>query len=205
MPNFRFENDCSGRVAGVDEAGRGPWAGPVVAAAVVLDRNHIHPSLRDGLDDSKKLSKKRREILFHLLREQAAAGFADIGVGQSDVMEIDRNNILAATMSAMARAVDDLTQPPEIALIDGNRAPPLACDVRTVVKGDQKSLSIAAASIIAKVTRDRIMTKLDADFPGFGWARNAGYGTAEHRAALSTIGVTSHHRRSFKPIAALLK
>ncbi|MFT6579833.1 MAG: ribonuclease HII [Alphaproteobacteria bacterium] len=205
MPDFRFENDCSGRVAGVDEAGRGPWAGPVVAAAVVLDRNHIHPSLRDGLDDSKKLSKKRREILFHLLREQAAAGFADIGVGQSDVMEIDRNNILAATMSAMARAVDDLTQPPEIALIDGNRAPPLACDVRTVVKGDQKSLSIAAASIIAKVTRDRIMTKLDADFPGFGWARNAGYGTAEHRAALSTIGVTSHHRRSFKPIAALLK
>jgi ribonuclease HII len=205
MPDFRLENDCFGRVAGIDEAGRGPWAGPVVAAAVVLDRDNTPPSLRDGLDDSKKLSAKRREILFHLLHEQAADGFADIGVGQSDVMEIDRDNILAATMTAMARAADDLTKSPEFALIDGNKAPPLTCDVQTIVKGDQKSLSIAAASIIAKVTRDRIMVKLDAKHPGFGWARNAGYGTAEHRAALLILGVTPHHRRSFKPIAALLK
>jgi ribonuclease HII len=205
MPDFRLENDCVGRVAGIDEAGRGPWAGPVVAAAVVLDRDNIHPALRDGLDDSKKLSAKRREILFHLLHEQAAAGFADFGIGQSDVMEIDQNNILAATMTAMARAVNSLSEPPEIALIDGNKAPPISCRTQTVVKGDQKSLSIAAASIIAKVTRDRLMMELDAEYPGFGWAHNAGYGTAKHRAALMTLGVTPHHRRSFKPIAALLK
>ncbi|MBL4719740.1 MAG: ribonuclease HII [Alphaproteobacteria bacterium] len=205
MPDFHLEFEFSGRVAGIDEAGRGPWAGPVVASAVVLNRPDLLEALRDGLDDSKKLSAKKREALFILLKEQEVAGQIDIGVGQSSVAEIDQNNILAATMTAMARAVENLNERPDVALIDGNRAPPLSCAMQTVVKGDQISLSIAAASIIAKVTRDRIMSDLGILHPGFGWSRNAGYGTAEHRAALLQLGVTEHHRRSFKPIAALLK
>ena len=161
--------------------------------------------MRDGLDDSKKLSSRARDALFDALQEQARLGNVDIGVGLSSVAEIERNNILAATMTAMARAVTDLDRPVDIALVDGNQAPNLTCTVQTVVKGDQRSLSIAAASIIAKVTRDWIMAELDAQHPGYGWAHNAGYGTAEHRAALLQLGVTPHHRRSFKPIAALLK
>ena len=205
MPDFQLESNLTGRIAGIDEAGRGPWAGPVSAAAVVLDQANLPDALRDGLDDSKKLSPRARDALFDALHEQARLGNADIGVGLSSVAEIERDNILAATMTAMARAVTDLDRPVDIALVDGNRVPNLTCTVQTVVKGDQRSLSIAAASIIAKVTRDWIMAELDAQHPGYGWAHNAGYGTAEHRAALLQLGVTPHHRRSFKPIAALLK
>ena len=205
MPDFQLESNLTGRIAGIDEAGRGPWAGPVSAAAVVLDQANLPDALRDGLDDSKKLSSRARNALFDALQEQARLGNVDIGVGLSSVAEIERNNILAATMTAMARAVTDLDRPVDIALVDGNQAPNLTCTVQTVVKGDQRSLSIAAASIIAKVTRDWIMAELDAQHPGYGWAHNAGYGTAEHRAALLQLGVTPHHRRSFKPIAALLK
>lgn len=205
MPDFQLESNLTGRIAGIDEAGRGPWAGPVSAAAVVLDQANLPDALRDGLDDSKKLSSRARDALFDALQEQARLGNVDIGVGLSSVAEIEQDNILAATMTAMARAVTDLERPVDIALVDGNRAPNLTCTVQTVVKGDQRSLSIAAASIIAKVTRDWIMAELDAQHPGYGWARNAGYGTAEHRAALLQLGITPHHRRSFKPIAALLK
>jgi ribonuclease HII len=205
MPDFQLESNLIGRIAGIDEAGLGPWAGPVSAAAVVLDQANLPEALRDGLDDSKKLSSRARDALFDALQEQARLGNVDIGVGLSSVAEIERNNILAATMTAMARAVTDLDRPVDIALVDGNQAPNLTCTVQTVVKGDQRSLSIAAASIIAKVTRDWIMAELDAQHPGYGWAHNAGYGTAEHRAALLQLGVTPHHRRSFKPIAALLK
>ncbi len=194
-PDFKLESAHDGLVAGVDEAGRGPWAGPVVAAAVILERDAVPR----GIDDSKALSSARREALFKALRASAV-----IGVGQASVGEIERLNILAAAMLAMARAVEDLGVVPGHALIDGNRAPDLPCPATTLVGGDRRSLSIAAASIIAKVTRDAIMARLAADHPGYGWERNAGYGTAEHRAALDRLGVTPHHRRTFAPIARRL-
>ncbi len=195
MLDLALEGAREGPVAGVDEAGRGPWAGPVVAAAVVLDAG----SVPAGVTDSKQLSRARREALFAALRASAR-----IGVGAASVAEIDRLNILAATLVAMRRAVDDLGVAPAHVLIDGNRAPQLACPATAVVGGDQRSLSIAAASIVAKVTRDCIMARLARRYPGFGWERNAGYGTPEHRAALARLGVTPHHRRSFAPIARLL-
>lgn len=183
-------------VCGIDEAGRGPWAGPVVAAAVILMPDDI-PA---GLADSKVLSKQRRAVLFDELSRRAV-----VGVGRADVEEIDRLNILAATMLAMARAVAALAQQPNHALVDGNRPPALPCGVECLVKGDARCLSIAAASIIAKVTRDREMTALGERFPGFGWERNAGYGTAEHRLALARLGPNEMHRRSFAPICRLLE
>ena len=199
MPDFSIEQTCSGIVAGVDEAGRGPWAGPVVAAAVILPPD-IPDDLLTGLDDSKKLSAARREALL-----AALAGSADIGIGAASVAEIERDNILAATYAAMRRAVNALSAVPDTALIDGNRLPPdLPCAGRTVVKGDGLSLSIAAASIVAKVTRDRIMASLAARYPAFGWERNAGYGTAQHKNGLAAAGVTPHHRRTYAPIAKIL-
>ena len=183
-------------VCGIDEAGRGPWAGPVVAAAVILMPDDI-PA---GLADSKVLSKQRRAVLFDELARRAV-----VGVGRANVEEIDRLNILAATMLAMARAVAALAQQPNHALVDGNRPPALPCGVECLVKGDARCLSIAAASIIAKVTRDREMTALGERFPGFGWERNAGYGTAEHRLALARLGPNEMHRRSFAPIRRLLE
>ena len=183
------------RVCGIDEAGRGPWAGPVVAAAVILDPNNI-PS---GLNDSKKLPEERREKLF-----AAIMASARVGVGIGDEARIDRDNILATTLWAMAEAVRTLTEAPHFALVDGNRAPKLACPVQTIVAGDTRSLSIAAASIIAKVTRDRLMTELDRKFPGYGFARHKGYGTAAHQAALLELGPCLHHRKSFAPVAKLL-
>ena len=183
-------------ICGVDEAGRGPWAGPVVAAAVVLDRGRIPP----GLDDSKKLTPRRRAALFDAVRVSAA-----VGIGIAGVDEIDALNILRANDLAMLRAIGALRPAPEAALIDGNRVPPgLPCRARALVGGDGRSLSIAAASIIAKVTRDRIMAELAGAHPGYGWERNNGYGTAEHRAALIRLGVTPHHRRSFRPIHNML-
>lgn len=181
-------------VAGVDEAGRGPWAGPVVAAAVVLDP-HIIP---DGLNDSKKLSATARDQLFDEIIETA-----DCACIAGPVERIDRDNILAATLWTMSQAVAGLSPSPQLVLVDGNRLPALACEARPVVKGDALSLSIAAASIIAKVTRDRIMADLAAQHPGYGWERNKGYGTREHADALARLGVTQHHRMSFKPIREL--
>jgi len=202
-PDFSLEDAARAEgfvtIAGIDEAGRGPWVGPVVAAAVILDRATMTDELLGGLNDSKKLTAKKREALFSLL-----PGCARIGVGQASVDEIDRDNILAATMSAMARAVVELGAPPDLALVDGNRAPELACPARCEIKGDGRSLSIAAASIIAKVTRDRIMAELAYLCPGYGWERNAGYGTAQHQAGLKSLGVTIHHRKSFAPIHKIL-
>ncbi len=199
MPDFELERAAGGVVCGVDEAGRGPWAGPVVAAAVVLDAARLPGDLQNAIDDSKKLTRVKRETLFNRLQSCAR-----IGVGRAEIEEIDSVNILQATMRAMARAVAGLGVRLDRALIDGNRPPSLPCPVQCVVGGDGKSLSIAAASIIAKVTRDRIMAGLAARYPGYGWERNAGYGTAEHRAALVRLGVTPEHRRSFKPIRKML-
>ncbi len=183
-------------VCGVDEAGRGPWAGPVVAAAVVLDP----AALPAGLDDSKKLSATRRAALFDAIRAAAS-----VGVGIATVAEIDALNILRANDLAMCRAVAALGPAPGGALIDGNRVPPgFPCPARAVIGGDASVLSIAAASIVAKVTRDRLMDALAAEHPGYGWETNRGYGTAGHRAALERLGVTQHHRRSFRPIRNIL-
>ncbi len=198
-PDLSLERDAGGLVAGIDEAGRGPWAGPVVAAAVILDRDRLGHDLAHGLDDSKKLSPARRAALF-----EALAGRAQIGIGAASAPLIDEINVLAATLRAMARALAALGVVPDLALVDGNRLPELPCPARAVVGGDGKSLSIAAASIVAKVTRDRIMTALAARYPGFGWERNAGYGTAEHRCALEALGVTPHHRRSYAPVLKML-
>jgi len=201
MPDFEIEDITlrdlapDALIAGVDEVGRGPWAGPVVAAAVILARGAVP----DGLDDSKALSKARREALFDEI-----TGAATIGCGMASVAEIDTLNILQASLLAMTRAVEALGSAPYMALVDGNRAPRLACPVKTVVKGDAKSLSIAAASIIAKVTRDRLMAELAIEHPAYGWERNAGYGTAEHREGLQLVGICRHHRKSFAPIRQLM-
>lgn len=196
MPDFSFEDQYPAPVAGIDEAGRGPWAGPVVAAAVVLDRGQFP----DGLDDSKKLSAKRRAALFDLIRQQA-----EVGVGIGTVEEIDRLNIARATDLAMARAVETLPHRPAFLLIDGRQVPRnLDLPARPIIKGDGISLSIAAASIIAKVTRDKIMIELATANPGYSWETNVGYGTEAHRLGLNKLGVTSHHRRSFRPIHNIL-
>jgi ribonuclease HII len=200
MPDFTLEDaartEYGGLVAGVDEAKRGPWAGPVVAAAVILDERLT----LDGLDDSKLVAEDAREALFAEIAAKAV-----IGIGIVDVPTIDRLNILQASLRAMQDAFAKLPDPPQSALIDGNRAPELPCPAQAVVGGDARSASIAAASIVAKVTRDRLMRTLDGDFPFYGWARNKGYGTREHAAALSEHGVTIHHRRSFAPVARLLE
>jgi ribonuclease HII len=197
LPNWEFEAACAPKlVCGVDEAGRGPWAGPVVAAAVILDRDAIP----EGIHDSKKLTAKKREALFEQIITSAQA----YAIAQATVAEIDTLNILHATMLAMQRAVKSLDIIPQVALIDGNRAPALSgMEVHTVVKGDARSLSIAAASILAKVHRDRIMRELDAIYPMYGFAAHAGYGTAQHQHALKRYGITVHHRRSYAPIKAL--
>lgn len=198
-PTFELESAerLLGRapVVGIDEAGRGPWAGPVVAAAVVLDPDNLPP----GIDDSKALDEDQREILFGRITSCAAWG-----VGIADVARIDRDNILNATLWAMAEAVKALPLRPRLALVDGNRAPRLGCETRAIVKGDAKCLSIAAASIVAKVTRDRVMVALDGELKGYGFARHKGYGTPEHREALRRLGVSPQHRRSFRPVQLAL-
>jgi ribonuclease HII len=203
MPDFRLEKKFAKKgytcIAGVDEAGRGPWAGPVVAAAVIFNLNELPNSLRKGLDDSKKLSPIKRHALFDVIIENS-----DVGVGQASVEEIDDINILQATFLAMGRAVEDLTRPPDFALIDGNKIPPIKCAAEAIIKGDGRSFSIAAASIIAKVTRDRMMTGLSLQHPGYGWERNMGYGTKAHKLGLDALGVTEHHRKSYKPIINIL-
>jgi ribonuclease HII len=195
-PTRRFEAEGIARgyriVAGVDEAGRGPWAGPVVAAAVIFQDRPIPR----GLDDSKKLTAIARDIAYDKIMARAL-----VGIGIADVATIDRINILQATLQAMQHAISALPRRPDLALVDGNRAPELDCAVRTVVEGDALSVSVAAASIIAKVTRDRIMRALDESCPGYDFHQHKGYGTPEHRAALERLGVSPHHRLSFAPVA----
>jgi ribonuclease HII len=180
-------------VAGVDEVGRGPLAGPVVAAAVIL----LAPL--DGLADSKTLDAAERDRLAALLLGQAW-----IGVGAASVAEIDRLNILQASLLAMRRAVLRLGRVPQLALIDGNRAPELPCPTQTIVDGDAKVPAISAASIVAKVTRDRLMRRLALRYPGYGWETNVGYATAAHRDAIWQLGVCRHHRRSFASVQGRL-
>jgi ribonuclease HII len=183
-------------VAGVDEVGRGPLAGPVVAAAVVLDPDNIP----DGLNDSKQVTAKRRDALFDQLM-----AVADVCIAEATVAEIDEHNILRASHIAMMRAIAGLSAPADFVLIDGNQTPRgLITPSQTIVKGDTRSQSIAAASIVAKVWRDRLMVDLAQQHPGYGWDTNAGYPTAVHKKALLTLGVTPHHRRSFKPVHNIL-
>jgi ribonuclease HII len=203
MPDFSLESAQGGRVAGLDEAGRGPLAGPVVAAAVVF-AGAPEPGLAALLDDSKKLTAARREAAFAALVAAARAGALEYGIAAASVAEIGRLNILRASQLAMVRALARLRQPIGLALVDGNQPPALPCPVRCVVGGDALCLSIAAASILAKVTRDRAMARLEARWPGYGFGRHQGYPTAAHRAALATLGPTPHHRRGFGPVDQLL-
>jgi len=194
MPNFAREAAIGGLVCGIDEVGRGPLAGPVVAAAVILDRQRMPKSLRQSIDDSKKLSPEEREEYATALRSCATIALGAVCVG-----EIDRINILRASLLAMRRAVAALPMRPTAALVDGNQAPNLPCPVHTVIGGDGLSLSIAAASIVAKVARDRLMQRLALRYEGYGWTTNVGYATPEHRAAIVRLGLTPHHRLSFQP------
>lgn len=203
MPDFKYELLCEKTklIAGVDEAGRGPWAGPVVAGAVIFPDLQISDSLAKKLDDSKKLTAAKREALF----EELHASNALIGCGMASVEEIDSLNILQATFLAMNRAVKNLSQVPEFIIVDGNKLPPdLTCPARFLIKGDALSLSVAAASIIAKVTRDRLMTELAKDFPYYGWEKNAGYGTKAHQEGMKAHGICVHHRKSYAPVKAFL-
>jgi len=198
-PDFERESRHGGRVAGVDEAGRGPLAGPVIAAAVIFPGG-VPDLLRPLLDDSKKLAPSARQAAFHALQ---ACGRAEIGVGAASVNEIARLNILHASLLAMRRAVSRLPNPPDLALVDGNQAPSLPCEVRCCVGGDASSLSIAAASIVAKVIRDRMMARLAVRYPAYRWQENAGYGTLAHRAALHRVGPCRHHRAAFGMVRML--
>lgn len=182
-------------IAGVDEAGRGPWAGPVVAAAVILDPEKIPANI----DDSKVLDDDSRAYLYRRITKVAI-----VAVAIADVERIDRDNILGATLWAMAEAIGQLAEKPKLVLVDGNKAPRVPMQTRTIVKGDSKCLSIAAASIVAKVTRDRIMMQLARAHPGYGFERHKGYGTPEHQAAINKLGVSPLHRRSFKPVQLAL-
>lgn len=191
-------------IAGIDEVGRGPLAGPVFAAAVMIQPYQTQ-ILRDiGVGDSKSLSSARRDAISTELWKLHHAGIVFVALGAASVHEIDAINILQATFLAMTRAVARLPHYPAIALIDGNRLPALPCPAETRVGGDATEPTIAAASIIAKVSRDRVMKTLANRHPGYGWERNAGYGTAEHLSALGANGVTAHHRRSFAPVAKAL-
>ncbi|MDP2518542.1 ribonuclease HII [Shimia thalassica] len=199
-PDYSYEQAAlargATRVAGVDEVGRGPLAGPVTAAAVVLDSDNIPP----GMNDSKVLSAKKREALYDVI-----LAVADVSIAHASVEEIDELNILRASHLAMERAVAGLKTAPDHLLIDGNMIPRgLTGSTEAVIKGDAKSLSISAASIVAKICRDRIMWDLAQQFPGYGWETNAGYPSKSHREALQNLGVTPHHRRSFKPVHNIL-
>jgi ribonuclease HII len=200
MPSYAFETKIlaqrEGPVAGVDEAGRGPLAGPVIAAAVIFEKKRIPK----GLNDSKQMTAEARENAYVAIMARAVA----VGIGEATVDEIDLINIRQATHIAMARAIRALAVTPTFALVDGNDAPALPCPCDTIIGGDARSVSIAAASIIAKVTRDRMMRALHEEHPGYGWVRNKGYGTDEHLTALMRLGPCLHHRRSFAPVHNIL-
>jgi ribonuclease HII len=187
-------------VCGVDEVGRGPLAGPVVAAAAILPHDGLCAWLAEAIDDSKATRRALREELAPAIREHCW-----VALGFASVEEIDRLNIFQASMLAMARAVEGLGVAPGLAFVDGKHAPRLCCRASPVIGGDARCLSIAAASIVAKVERDRLMAELAEAHPGYGWERNAGYPTAEHRQALHRLGPTPHHRRSFAPVSAALR
>ena len=213
MPSFRYElrvheqhapqlQQTGGTlcIAGIDEVGRGPLAGPVVAAVAVIDRSVAKRKLLRLIDDSKKLVREDRETAYEAM---IASGCIRFAVGEASVEEIDTINILQATFLAMRRALQGMAALPDIVLIDGNQVPPaLGCKAETIVGGDARSYSIAAASIFAKVTRDRYMCRLAESFPGYGWERNVGYRSPDHLAALKQLGPTPHHRRSFAPVRA---
>lgn len=204
MPDLSLEIQAgrgAGKIiCGADEVGRGPLAGPVLAAAVILPPEGLPPALAALIDDSKKLTEKKREVLFTPL-----TSLCRYAIAQASVEEIDKINILHASLLAMRRAIEGLGLTPDHALIDGNKIPKnLPCAATPVIKGDGKSLSIAAASIIAKVARDRLMKELAQDFPAYGWEKNAGYGTAVHLEALRRLGPTPWHRLSFTPVAQAL-
>ncbi len=210
MPSFRYElrvqeqHASAGSlcIAGIDEVGRGPLAGPVVAAVAVIDRAVAKRKLLRLIDDSKKLVREDRETAYAAM---VASGCVRFAVGEASVEEIDSINILQATFLAMRRALQGLAEQPDIVLIDGDRVPPeLGCRAETIVGGDARSYSIAAASIFAKVTRDRYMCRLAETFPGYGWETNVGYKSPAHLAALKRLGPTPHHRRSFAPVRACL-
>lgn len=194
LPHFKFERAFAGLVVGIDEVGRGPLAGPVVAAAVILPRK-LSRALQSEIDDSKKLPAAARERLSLEIH-----GCAMVGIGEASVAEIDSINILRAALLAMRRAVAALPVQPDHALVDGRENPGLAIPCDLVIGGDGIHLSIAAASIVAKVARDRTMAALAALHPEYGWESNAGYATPAHRRALSLHGPTAHHRRSFAPV-----
>ena len=179
-------------IAGVDEAGRGPLAGPVVAAAVIL----LWPNNITGLNDSKKLTPKERENLYEVIFKNSIS----VGVGIASNQEIDEFDILRATLQAMKEAVENLTPRPDLLLIDGMQKIPLSVSQKAIKKGDQQSVSIAAASIIAKVSRDRMMELLHRKYPGYNFAKNKGYGTREHLTALTELGISPVHRKTFRPV-----
>lgn len=195
-PTLKYVQEHNGIVAGVDEAGRGPLAGPVVAAAAILDVKKIPK----GINDSKQLSHAKREALYAQIIENT-----QYAVGIASVAEIDELNILGATKLAMRRAVAGLPLAIDVALVDGNQPPGLSCKTITIVEGDAKCLAIASASIIAKVTRDRIMKELAREHPGYGWETNMGYGTRAHYAGLQQYGITPHHRTSFEPVSSMVR
>ena len=207
MPDFSLEESLGlstrAVIVGVDEVGRGPLAGPVTAAAVFVDRQKITLDLLTKIDDSKKISQKK-----HATISKQNESIAIIGIGWASSSEIDQLNILEATMLAMQRAIFSLRKQiildPDYILIDGNKVPRLDFPSKAIVRGDEKSISIAAASIVAKCNRDAFMTSLSKLYPYYGWEKNAGYGTLEHLAAIEREGITVHHRRSFKPIAKYL-
>jgi ribonuclease HII len=202
MPSFRLESQYDGLVVGIDEAGRGPLAGPVVAAAVIIDRTRVKRRLLSMLNDSKQLTPEERARAYKALRSSDAI---TIGVGAASARVIDRINVLQANFQAMVRAVQALDATPCFALVDGDRLPRrLPCPGLAVVKGDSKAYSIAAASIIAKVTRDRIMALLGQRYTGYGWDHNAGYSTEIHLEAIERLGATPHHRMTFSPFTRLL-
>ena len=200
MPDFSFEQNCGyEKIAGIDEAGCGPWAGPVVASAVIF--YEYNEKIWSNLDDSKKLSKAKRESLYDNITNSSQLAY---GVGIASVEEIDSLNIAKATCLAMERALSSLNEKPDYVLVDGIRKPQINIPLELIIKGDSRSFSIAAASIVAKVTRDRIMDKIGETYPEYGWSKNAGYGTSFHQQALKCYGVTPHHRRSFLPIRKLI-
>lgn len=207
MPDFTFEDRLPPLTAGIDEAGRGPWAGPVVAGAAVFLTRDIDAFLLENLNDSKKISAKKREILYEKLLEARDRGQMLIGIGQASAEEIDRLNILQATFLAMRRAVEKLPQKPAYAIIDGNQKPQnFLCECMTLVKGDARSYSVAAASIAAKVFRDRLMKELAGRYPYYGFEKNAGYGTKAHIDGLAGHGIINGvHRLSYRPIQEFLR
>ena len=205
MPDWKIEDGHRGLICGIDEAGRGPWAGPVVAGAAVFLTREVSPELLAQLNDSKKLTAKKREYLYELLRQEEQAGHILCGIGEASAAEIDELNILQATFMAMRRAVENLPQKPDIALIDGNRLPKdFPCANECFIGGDGRSYSIAAASILAKVYRDRLMSEMAKQYPHYGFEKNAGYGTKAHIEGLRQYGVTPQHRRSYRPIKEFL-